>query len=94
MRGKCFYETFVLKQTVLHLLNINIIDSSLRQYPKRSATHKTKKPALLCVKEGGGLFGSPKPGMSSLKNKPGTRYKTEIKPATRKLPVGFFWFIS
>jgi len=32
---KCFYETFVLKQTVVHLLNICAKNPPLRQYPNR-----------------------------------------------------------
>jgi hypothetical protein len=32
---KCFYETFVLKQTAVHLLNISAKNPPLRQYPNR-----------------------------------------------------------
>jgi len=32
---KCFYETFVLKQTVVHLLNFGAENPPLRQYPNR-----------------------------------------------------------
>lgn len=32
---KCFYETFVLKQIVVHLLNFCAENPPLRQYPKR-----------------------------------------------------------
>jgi hypothetical protein len=35
---KCFYETFVLKQTVVHLLNFGAENPPLRQYPNRWAT--------------------------------------------------------
>ena len=34
---KCFYETFVLKQTVVHLLNFGAENPPLRQYPNRYA---------------------------------------------------------
>ena len=34
---KCFYETFVLKQTVVHLLNFGAENPPLRQYPNRCA---------------------------------------------------------
>ena len=32
---KCFYETFVLKRTAVHLLNICAKNPPLRQYPNR-----------------------------------------------------------
>jgi hypothetical protein len=32
---KCFYETFVLKQTTVFLLNISAKNPPLRQYPNR-----------------------------------------------------------
>ena len=32
---KCFYETFVLKRTVVHLLNFGAKTPPLRQYPNR-----------------------------------------------------------
>jgi hypothetical protein len=32
---KCFYETFVLKQTAVFLLNISAKNPPLRQYPNR-----------------------------------------------------------
>ncbi|WOC52883.1 hypothetical protein BPO_2236 [Bergeyella porcorum] len=35
---KCFYETFVLKQTVVHLLNFGAENPPLRQYPNRYVT--------------------------------------------------------
>lgn len=35
---KCFYETFVHKQTVVHLLNFGAKNPPLRQYPKRYAS--------------------------------------------------------
>ena len=34
-RLTCFYETFVLNQAVVHLLNISAKNPPLRQYPKR-----------------------------------------------------------
>jgi hypothetical protein len=33
----CFYETFVVKRTAVHLLNISAKNPPLRQYPKRCA---------------------------------------------------------
>ncbi len=32
---KCFYETFVVKQTVVHLMNISAKNTTLRQYQNR-----------------------------------------------------------
>lgn len=43
---KCFYETFVLKQTVVHLLNFGAENPPLRQYPNRCASAKKKTPTM------------------------------------------------
>jgi len=40
----CFYETFVLKQTVVHLLNICAKNPPLRQYPNRKQQLLTNFP--------------------------------------------------
>lgn len=32
---KCFYETFVVKRTAVHLLDISAKNPPLRQYPNR-----------------------------------------------------------
>ena len=45
---KCFYETFVLKQTVVHLLNFGAENPPLRQYPNRyGQAEKTHADSIL-----------------------------------------------
>lgn len=43
---KCFYETFVLKQTVVHLLNFGAENPPLRQYPNRKRLYDKLVPKL------------------------------------------------
>ena len=46
---KCFYETFVLKQTVVHLLNFGAENPPLRQYPNRWGIFEMKHSYIIIL---------------------------------------------